>query len=112
VNNTSGTLAVQNYIRDQSINDFDMGIGALGPSYTIPAGETYQFKYNLTTLRNSLNSAIKEPYLGCYFTPQGKWQCGGWENNLNQTGKKHTVTVTPSENYCMNGENSWSNLPE
>ena len=110
VNNTAGTLIVQNYIRDWTIEDWDLGIAALGSSYTIPAGQTHQFKYNLTALKQSLNSAIKKPGIGCYFTPQGKWQCGGWENDLNQTGKKHTVTVTPSDNSCMNGENSWGNL--
>ena len=108
VNNTSGTLKVQNCIRDNNVYELDLSIIALSDEITISQGATHQFKYKLNELKklSTSNSLV----LGCYFRPQGKWRCEGWENSLNQTGKKHTVTVTDSQENCMNGENSWSNL--
>ena len=106
VNNTSGDLTVSNYIRDWSIEYFDFGIIAQTEDVLIKKGESFQFKYKTSELAkydNDKHSVV----LGCYFTPEGKWRCGGWENNLNSKNKIHTVTVTDSEEYCMDGKNSW-----
>lgn len=106
VNNTSGDLTVNNYIRDWSIEYFDFGIIAQTEDVLIKKGESFQFKYKTSELAkydNDKHSVV----LGCYFTPEGKWRCGGWENNLNSKNKIHTVTVTDSEEYCMEGTNSF-----
>ncbi len=108
VNNTSGTLIVQNYLRDWNIDDYDLSIISVSEEKEIPQGGTYQFKYNLDELKKQSDS--NNYGLGCFFTPEGKWRCGGWENSLNQPGRKHTVTVTDSQQACMDGENSWSDL--
>ena len=111
VNNTSGTLSIANYLRNSSINNYyDSFIARSAEFITLAVGETYQYKYNLTELKKTyLGSSLS---LGCYFYPSGKWQCSGWENDLTTTtNQKHTVTVTDaSSDYCMNGENTWSNL--
>src|SRR5574344_558648 len=111
VNNTSGTLSIANYLRNSSINNYyDSFIARSAEFITLAVGETYQYKYNLTELKKTyLGSSLS---LGCYFYPSGKWQCSGWENDLTTTtNQKNTVTVTDaSSDYCMNGENTWSNL--
>ena len=113
VNNTSGELTVSNYIRDWSIEYFDFGIIAQTQDVVIEKGAIYQFKYKTSDLAGYDNDKHTVA-LGCYFEPEGKWRCGGWENGLNQKNQIHTVTVTDSEEYCMNVENSWSmfNLDE
>ena len=114
VNNTSVTLTVKNYIREGSISDWDTAIIANGQEETIAAGGTVQFKYKLADLKALCPFQSNSIYLGCRFSftaPNGdRRNPGGWENNLNQTGKKHTVTVTLSDEGYMNGENSWSAL--
>lgn len=110
VNNTSGTLKVQNYMRDYSGWDSDHNIVALSAEVTLQAGETNSFNYKLSDLKALCPFGDGNVYMGCYFFPEGKWQCWGWENNMNQSGYKHTVIVTPSDNSCMNGENEWNSL--
>ena len=104
VNNTSGKLTVANYIRDTNASNFDSGIIAKTADVEILQGETYQFKYKTTDLAQYDNGTS---YMGCYFEPENKWRCGGWENGLNQKNEIHTVTVTDSEQYCMDGVNSY-----
>ena len=104
VNKTSGKLTIKNYIRNYTIKNFDEGILAVTDAVVLEKDETYQFKYSVEKL---LKYDQTRTTLGCYFTPERKWQCGGWENNINYANQIHTVTVTDSDEYCMNGENSW-----
>ena len=113
VNNTTVTLTVRNYIRESSIWDWDAAIIANAQEVQIAAGETAQLKYKLADLIALCPFQSNSIYLGCRFSYSiggRNFNPGGWENNLNQTGKKHTVTVTLSDEGYMNGENSWSDL--
>ena len=115
-NKSGASLKVRNYMRDYSFWDNDHNVVAESvesdehPEVTIPINGTYQFKYKLSELKALCPFGDSNVCMGCYFTPEGKWECWGWENSLNESGKKHTVIVTSSENSCMNGENSWSDL--
>lgn len=104
VNNTSDELTVANYIRDYSKAKFDEGIVAQTEDVVIAKGGKYQFKYKTADLKKYDNGSTS---LGCFFTPKGKWRCGGWENGLDIENKVHTVTVTDSEDYCIEGVNSY-----
>lgn len=110
VNKTSGKLIVQNYMRDYYCWDEDTNLVAESKEVEIPAGKSYQFKYKLSELKALCPLGTDYVYMGCYFFPEGKWQCSGWENDLNRTGKKHTVTVSDSTNSCMDGDNSWDEI--
>ena len=107
VNNTSDELTVANYIRDYSKEKFYEGILAQTKDVVIAKGETYQFKYKTSDLEQYENGSTS---LGCFFTPKGKWTCGGWENGLDRANEVHTVTVTDSEEYCIEGTNSYRYL--
>lgn len=105
-NKTDKKLTVQNYLRNVTVRNSDRGIITQTEPVVIEAGNSHQFKYNLAELKNEWPE-INSTYLGCFFTPEGKWECRGWENNLIQSGKIHKVIVYPSEEYCMDGINKW-----
>ena len=113
VNNTSGYLIVSNYIRDYSVEDFESSIKAKTKDIQIPQGETHLFKYNTSKLAKYDNDA-HSVVVGSFFTPERRWRCYGWENNLHFKNRIHTVTVTDSIDLCMDGKNSYSfcNLKE
>lgn len=108
VNNTSGKLTVANYIRDVNMKteDFNLSKIAVSEDVVIENGSSYEFKYNLNTLKNKYGT---DKYIGCNFFPEGKWRCSGWENSFDYVYNIHTVTVTDSENTknCMDAVNSW-----
>lgn len=104
-NKTDKKLTVQNYLRNVNVKNFDRGLITQTEPVVIEAGNSYQFKYNLEEL-NKIWTEINSPYLGCFFTPEDKWQCGGWENNLLQSGKIHKVVVSSEDSY-INGINQW-----
>ena len=108
VNNTSGKLTVANYIRDVNMktDDFSLSVIAVSDEIEIEKGASYEFKYNLNTLKNKYGT---DKYIGCNFFPEGKWRCSGWENSFDYAYNIHTVTVTDSENTknCMDAVNSW-----
>ena len=104
VNNTGDELTVANYIRDYSKAKFDEGILAQTEDVKIAKGGKYQFKYKTADLKKYDNGSTS---LGCFFTPKGKWTCGGWENGLDRANEVHIVTVTDSEEYCIEGANSY-----
>lgn len=106
VNNTSGKLTVANYIRDvyMQYDELDFTVMAVSDDVVIEEGESYEFKYSLDTLKNKYG---KDKCIGCYFFPEGKWRCWGWENSFDFAYNIHTVTVKDSERYCIDGENSW-----
>lgn len=106
VNNTSGKLTVANYIRDVNMktDDFCLSVLAVSDEIEIEKGDSYEFKYNLNTLIKKYGA---DKYIGCNFFPEGKWRCSGWENSFDYAYNIHTVTVTDSAEFCMDGENSW-----
>jgi len=108
INKTTGKLTVSSYIRNTKIADFSKGILANTEDVVIAIGESYQFKYNLSELIEKYSD--EGITIGCYFFPEGKWRCGGWENTLDKKNMKHTVTVTDSNTACMNAETTWSDL--
>lgn len=106
-NKTSGKLTVNSYIRDVNVKNFERGIKAVSEAVEIEKDGTYEFKFDLKSLRNKYTI---NDYLGCYFYPEGKWRDAGWENALILSYNIHTVTVYDSEEYCMEGKNSWEVL--
>lgn len=109
VNNTSGKLTVANYIRDVNMKteDFNLSKIAVSEDVVIENGSSYEFKYNLNTLIKKYGA---DKWIGCNFFPEDKWLCNGWENSFDYAYNIHTVTVTDSAEYCMDGENSWQTM--
>ena len=102
VNNTSGKLTASTYLK----NNNDGKFVAKSENITIEQGDTYQFKFNLDSLKTTFGKNLN---LGCFYTPEGKWRCNGWEGVAKN--KKHTVICTDAApDYCMEGENKWSDL--
>ncbi len=100
INNTSGILTVAPFI---SGNNKTLAKAA---DVVIEEGESYQFKYKLSTLKKLYGSSS---YIGCEFEPDWKWRCQGWMNDFNVENQKHIVKVSDAAdpNYCMDGENIW-----
>ena len=107
VNNTSGKLTVANYIRESRITDFDLGVITKTQNVEILKGEKYQFTYNYSDMMQNFSNTS---YLGCYFKPEGKWRCGGWELGNNPVGKKYTVTVRDSNQACIDASTELTDL--
>ena len=105
VNNTSGKLTVSPYLRNSSADKYI----AITEKVTVEAGETYQFKYKLDEIKAAFGKNLS---LGSFYTPEGKWRCGGWEGKLNSKNKKFTVTCkdTANPNYCLDIDSKWSSL--
>ena len=103
VNNTSGKLTVAAYLKNANDGKFV----AKTENIAIEEGKTYQFKFNLDDVKNNYGKNLN---LGCFFTPEGKWRCNGWEGVAKN--KKHIVICQDAAdpNYCMDAENKWENL--
>lgn len=100
INNTSGSLTVATFISKGNKTV------AKAADVVIEQGDSYQFKYNLSTLKKLYGSSS---YIGCEFEPEWKWRCSGWMNNFNVENQKHIVKVSDAADpqYCMDGENIW-----
>ena len=119
VNKTSAPLKVSAYLRDGSCEyeySFIATTGT-GTCYTlgnydecdfveIPVNESYRMNLNYEDLLTAYKKEGRDNFvLGCFFYPQKKWRCGGWEMNLSYIkGKIYSVTATDDEVGCMNGD--------
>ena len=106
VNNSSGNLTVENYISIEPEHGLE---SAISNPIVIKKGDKYQFKYNLTKLKELYGN---NKFIGCYFYPENRWLCGGWQSGLNESNKKHTVIIKDAsdDNYCMDAISKWDNL--
>lgn len=104
VNNTSGKLTVATFISNSSQKTV-----AKAEDVVIEKGESYQFKYKLDEIKAAFGKNLS---LGSFYTPEGKWRCGGWEGNLNSKNKKFTATCkdAANPNYCLDIDSKWSSL--
>lgn len=103
VNNTSGKLTVATYLKNTTNGKFV----AKADNVVIEQGKTYQFKYSLDEVKTSFGKNLN---IGCFFTPEAKWRCNGWEGVAKN--KKHIVVCQDAAdpNYCMDAENKWENI--
>jgi hypothetical protein len=109
VNNTSGKVIIANYIRSRNNSTKKDKYLAQTKDIVLEKGKTYQFKYSTAKLLEDFPEEDNSTYnsIGCFFTPEDKWTCSGWENSLDKKNKIHRVTLTDDENSCVNGENKW-----
>lgn len=104
VNNMTCSLTVAPYLKNYNTGKFV----AKTSNVVLEKGETYQFKFKLEDVKSQFGKSLS---LGSFFTPEYKWRCYGWENDLNSKNKKHTVVCTDAApEYCLEGENKWSKL--
>ncbi len=103
VNNTSGKLTASPYLKNPNTGKYV----AKTENVSIEKGESFQFKFKLDDVKNAFGKSLA---IGSFFTPEGKWRCGGWEGATRN--KKHIVICTDAADptYCMDAENKWENL--
>ena len=70
----------------------------------IPVNESYRMNLNYEDLLTAYKKEGRDNFvLGCFFYPQKKWRCGGWDLPVDTyRNKNYTVTVTDDSYYCIN----------
>ncbi len=112
VNNSSEEIVIANYIVKYTWNenkqDYDRKVIVTGSDVSITSNSSYQFKYKLESLKKDYGASC---FIGITGGKSGKKRFNGFENDFENSNKKHTVILHDKNNeYSLDGSNEWETL--